>query len=183
MRRIEPLVCALILAAPLLAQAPPQTRRASARADMAQLQVRQASEQLAAEKKVYEADVQVLQHLRAADVGLTDPMQPNNALQKAYESVGKAKPLATDQLVLQGIIQMERELEAARRSAATADFPRLRSLLRDHALGPASRVAVRNALRLEEEMQAWIRLQQMIADHLRNISSITSDSLRASEQP
>lgn len=186
MRRTKLLLCLVSIAVPLTAQTTAsrtQPGRVYAYAQQAEHQLKQAAEALAAEKKVYDNDLAVLQLLRAADAALTDPMQPANALQKAYESVDKAKSLGAEFLVMQGIIRMHGELEAARRSPATADFPRLRATLRDHAVGPASRVAVRNALKLEQEMMAWLRTQQAIAEHLRSISAIVGDSLRAAEQP
>jgi hypothetical protein len=186
MRRNKLLLSLLFVAVPLTAQTTPsrtQPGRVYAYAQSAEYQVKQAAEALAGERKVYENDLAVLQLLRTADVALTDPMQPANALQKAYESVDKAKSLGAEFLVMQGIIRMHHELDAARRSTATAEFPRLRAVLREHALGPASRVAVRNALKLEQELMAWLRVQQVISDHLRSVSAITGESLRAAEQP
>jgi len=155
-------------------------------ADAAEIAVKQAAEQLTIIKKICERDVDVLRHLRTADDALTDPMQPTNAVQKAYEEVDAAKSLAQSPvpefLVLQGVIRAEREVEGARRSPMTADFGHLRSVLRAEALGPASRVAVRDALRLQDEALAWLKVQQLIADHLRAIAEISNQTLRASEQ-
>jgi len=83
---------------------------------------------------------------------------------------------------MQGVVKSERALEDARRSPMTADFGRLRAILRDEAVGSASRVAVRDALRLEDETLAWLRVQQLIAEHLRSISEISNQSLRAAER-
>jgi len=151
-------------------------------ADTAEAAVKQAMQQLVEIKKICERDVGVLAHLRAADDALADPMQPDNAVQKAYEEVGAAKALVPEFFVMQGVIRSQRALEDARRSPMTADFPRLRATVRDEAVGPASRVAVRDAIRLEDEALAWLKVQQLIADHLRSISEISSQSLRAVER-
>ena len=184
MRRVELILWMAALSFPMLAQTPSRERppRPSMRAEAAEIAARQTAEQLAAAKKVCERDIDVLRHVRAADRALTDPMQPANAVQKAYEEVDAAKALMPEFLVSQGLIRSQRELEAARRSPATADFAHLRAILREEAIGPASSVVVRNALRLEEEALAWLKVQQLIADNLRVISEISSQSLRASEQ-
>ncbi len=169
----------------MLAQGPPKVvrpPRPSMSADAAEIAVKQAAEQLTIIKKICERDVDVLRHLRTADDALTDPMQPTNAVQKAYEEVDAAKSLNPEFLVYQGVIRAEREVEGARRSPMTADFGHLRSVLRTEALGPASRVAVRDALRLQDEALAWLKVQQLIADHLRAIAEISNQTLRASEQ-
>ena len=106
-------------------------------AQAAEMSVKQAMEQLASARKTYERDVEVLNHLRAADDALVDTMQPNAAIQKAYEEVEQAKRLNPEFNVLQGVIKVERELEGARRSPISADFGHLRSVLRDDAFGPA----------------------------------------------
>jgi len=184
MRCLRLAVSIAIVSFPLLAQGPPRVRppRPSMSADTAETAVKQASEQLAIIKKICERDVEVLRHLRTADDALTDPMQPDNAVQKAYEEVEAAKRLIPEFLVMQGVIRAEHEIEGARRSPMTADFGHLRSVLRSEALGPASRVAVRDALRLEDEALAWLKVQQLIADHLRAIAEISNQTLRASEQ-
>lgn len=82
----------------------------------------------------------------------------------------------------QGLSRVRRGLEEARRSPATADFGRLRSLVQEQALGPSSRLVVRNATRLQEEMLAWIQVQELIAMHLKNLAEITCESLRASDE-
>jgi len=160
----------------------PRGPRPSQTAEIAEGAVKQAMQQLGDIKKICERDIGILTHLRAADDALTDPMQPANAVQKAYEEVGAAKALGPDFLVMQGVIKTERALEDARRSPMTADFGRLRALLRDEAASPASRVAVRDALRLEDEAMAWLRVQQLISEHLRAVAEISNQSLRASER-
>jgi len=188
MRRL-PLLLAIALALPSLAQTSPppprrnpQMMRPIIRAENIETYVKQASEQLATAKKAFDRDIEVLTHVRAADNALVDNMQPANAVQKAYEEIVAAKTLNPPFDVYQGVIASERILEDARRSPMTADFGHLRSVLREQALGPASRTVVRNALRLDEEAAEWIKVQQMISDHLRAISDISSQSLRASEQ-
>lgn len=174
-----------ILSLPLAAQVPPPRGRimrpSSMLADTAESAVKQAAEQLVTLKKICDRDMEVLAHLRTADKALVDPMQPENAVQKAWEEVQAAIRLEPEFYVRQGVIRAKNEIEGARRSPASADFGHLRAVLRDQALGPASRVVVRNALRLEDEAVAWIKVQQLISDHLRVISEISSDSLRASE--
>src|SRR5436305_7071528 len=146
---------ALALSSPLFAQ-PARVRPIGPGAMNAEMSVKQAMEALGNQRKIVDRDLEVLKHLKSADVALTDPMQPENAIQKAYEEVDKAKTLMPEPLVYQGVIKVERELEAARRSPMTADFGRLRALMLQLALGPASRVVARNALRLEEETLAWL---------------------------
>ena len=186
MRRFAIALSIAMLVSPMTAQSPTSPRvarpRPSQSADLAESAVKQASEQLVVIKKTCERDIGVLTHLRAADDALADPMQPANALQKAYEEVDAAKTLVPEFFVMQGVVKSGRALEDARRSPMTADFGRLRAILRDEAVGPASRVAVRDALRLEDETLAWLRVQQLIAEHLRSISEISNQSLRAAER-
>jgi hypothetical protein len=155
--------------------------RAAFFADGAEAAIKQAAEQLVAAKKPYERDVEVLRRLRSADDALSDTMQPSTAIQKAYEEVGEARRLAPEFVVMQALIAAHQTLEDARKSPGMADFGRLRGVVRD-ALGPASRVAVRNALRLQDETLAWLKVQQLIAEHLRSLSDIASNTLRAAEQ-
>ena len=150
-------------------------------ADIAEGAIKQAAEQLVSAKKSYERDVEVLRRLRSADEALSDTMQPATALQKAYEEVGEARRLAPEFVVMDALIRAHQALADARKSPGMADFGRLRAVVRD-ALGPASRVAVRNALRLQDETLAWLRVQQFIADHLRSLSDVASNTLRAVEQ-
>jgi hypothetical protein len=185
MRRFAIALSLVTVAGSIAAQPSPRPMRGprpSMTADIAEGAVKQAMQQLGEIKKISERDIGVLTHLRAADDALTDAMQPANAIQKAYEEVGAAKALGPEFFVMQGVIKSERVLEDARRSPMSADFGHTRSVLRDEALGPASRVAVRDALRLEDEMLAWLRVQQLIAEHLRSISEISNQSLRATER-
>ncbi|HEY0144183.1 MAG TPA: hypothetical protein VGF48_25070 [Thermoanaerobaculia bacterium] len=182
MRALFASFAVVLLALPLLAQSRTTQRRLPARADTAEAVIKQAGELLVDEKKIYDRDVQVLRHLQAADEALTDDMQRAVGLQTAFEEVAKARSLGADYTVVPGLIKMGNELETARRSISTADFGRLRSLLREHALGPASRVAMRNALKLEEEMLAWLKVQELISVHLRQMSEISGQSLRASQE-
>jgi hypothetical protein len=184
MRKFVLAVIAVIV--PLFVIAQPQRPRpnpgATRRAAGAEAAIREAMQQLGAEKKIFERDLEVLAKLRAADQALIDTMQPSVSIQKAFEEVGAAKMQGADFVVMQGITRAEQELEAARRSPGTADFGRLRATLRREALGPASRVVVANALRLEDETLAWIKVQEMITSHQRALSEITSESLRAAER-
>jgi hypothetical protein len=148
----------------------------------AEMAIKQAVEAAGTQRKAIDRDLEVLVHLRAADVALTDPMQPSNAVQKAYEEVDKAKSLQPEFNVFQGVIKVERELENARLSPMGADFGRLRALLAEHALGPASRVVTRNALRLQEETLAWLKVQELISAHVRGMTEIAGESLRAVEK-
>lgn len=178
MRTAIVLMSLMAVTAPALAQRRPSR---PIRADSAEAAIKQAAEQLAADKKIIERDLEVLRHLRIADAALADDMQRAAAIQKAFEAVAKAKSLGADFLVMQEIIRAERELESARRSPGTTDFGHLRNTVRA-GMGTASRVVVRNALRLEEETLSWLKIQQMIADHVRSLSEVTGDSLRAAEQ-
>lgn len=185
MRRLLVAVSLVTLAFPLFAQPSPRGRgsRTPARFEGLEIAIRIAGEQLANEKTMIERDAAVLRHLRLAGAALADSMQPANALQKAYEEVDAAKGLGPDFTVMQGVTTLHRALEEARRSPGAADFDRLRALLRTEAIAPASRVVVRNALRLQEETTAWLRTQTMLADHLRALSELSSESLRAAEEP
>lgn len=173
----------LAVATALVAQPSSRPRRmVTPHAHSAEMAIKQAAEQLVFEKKSLERDIEVLRRLRNADAALADAMQPATALQKAYEEVDAAKSLGPEFLVMQGVGRALEQLESARRSPGAADFGRLRSILRDDAVGPASRVAVRNALRLQDETLAWMRVQELVSVHLRTISEITSESLRAAQQ-
>jgi hypothetical protein len=160
----------------------PPIQRISPGASGAEAAIKGSIEALTAFKKLYDRDVEVLNVLRAADDALADNMQPSVSIQKAYESVTKAHDLHPDFLVDQGVIKAEQELEAARRSPISADFGRLRTVVRTEALGPATRVVARDALRLQEETVAWLRVQEMIASHVRVLSEITGEGLRAAQQ-
>lgn len=143
--------------------------------------VKRATEMMSIVKKTMEKDLAVLLHLRNADAALRDPMQPVNAITKALEEVEAAKSLDPEFLVMQGVLRTLDELESARRSPGSADFPRLRSILRDDALEPASRLAARNALVLQEEMLTWLKVQELITAHLAALSEIAGNSLRATQ--
>jgi hypothetical protein len=184
MRRLVTSCLYMALAATLSAQTPPPRTnpRITSRAMSAEAAVKQAMELLGEERKAFERDVAVLRHIREADDALTDPMQPSNAIQKAYDHIDEAKRLMPEFVVMQGLIKVHRDLTEARRSPVSADFGRLRATLSADAEGPASRVAVRNALRLEEETLMWIRVQEMIALHLRTLSEIAGESLRESQK-
>ncbi len=147
----------------------------------AEMSIKQASEQLAALRETIEKNIEVLRHLRTADDALADAMQPESAIQKAFEEVQAAERVCPDFYVKQGVIKVRQELEAARRSPMSADFGRLRSQLREHALNSASRVVVRDATRLEEETLAWLRVQELIAAHVRALSELGAQGLKATE--
>jgi hypothetical protein len=176
---------ALMMTVSVFAQTPRRYKPTGApigpHAMTAEMAIKQAMEGFGDRKKALDRDLEVLTHLRIADDALTDPMQPFNAIQKAYEEVDAAKSLTADFNVKQGTIKMERELESARLSPASADFGRLRAMLSKEALGPSVGVATRNALRLQEETLAWLRVQELISAHVRALSEITGDSLRAVE--
>lgn len=157
---------------------PPPTGNAQS----AEMAVKDAMARLIEEKKAIERDLKVLGHIRTADSALVDAMQPTIAVQKAFEEIAEAERLNGDFLLEQGLIRVRQALEEARRSPASANFEQLRSRIRDHALGPSSRVVVRNALRLQEETLAWMRVQELMAMHLKTLADITGDSLRASDQ-
>jgi hypothetical protein len=154
----------------------------SMQAFTAESAIKQAMDQLAGEKKVFDRDVDVLRHLRASDDALNDPMQPHNAVQKAYEEVEAAKALNPEFLVLQGTIKAERELELARQSPASTDFGRLRGIIRSEAIGAAARLVARNGARLQEDTLAWLKVQELISSHLRVVAEISAESLRAALQ-
>jgi len=174
-------VLVLALSSALFAQ-PARVRPIGPAAMNAEMSIKQAMEALGNQRKIVDRDLEVLRHLKSADTALTDPMQPENAVQKAYEEVDKAKTLQPAPLVYEGVIKIERELEAARLSPMSADFGRLRARLLEFALGPASRVVARNALRLEEETLAWLRVQELISQHVRMLSEIASDSMRTAQE-
>lgn len=148
----------------------------------AETAIKQAIEQLGGEKKAIERELKVLGHIRHADAALTDPMQPSVAVQKAFEEISEAERATGDHVVRSGLIRTRQAIEDARRSPGTADFGRLRSLLQRDALAPASRLVVAMATQLQEETLAWIRVQELIATHLRALAEITGESLRAAQQ-
>lgn len=187
MRNLPLLTVTALFSFSLLAQPSPRSRVVpqlprSMQVMAAESAVRQAMDQLNMDKKAYDRDLDVLRHLRIADEALTDPTQPNNAVQKAYEEVGKAKALNPEFLVMQGVIRAEREVESARLSPGTTDFGRLRGILRSEAIGPASRLVAKNGVRLQEDTLSWIRVQELISVHLRQLAEISAESLRAASQ-
>ena len=157
--------------------------RSEAQAMSAEAIVRQAAEQLGAEKKAFERDIAVVRHLKAADAALADSMQPAAAVQKAFEHLSEAERLVPTRPfeVSQGVLRARQELEAARRSPASADFGRLRSAVRQEALGPATRILVRNATHLQEETIAWLKLQESVSQLVQGLTQIVGDSLREAE--
>ena len=152
------------------------------RAEQVEMYLKQAAEQLAILRKAFDRDIEILTHVRTSDNALVDPMQPNNAVEKSLEEMKKAHDMQPPFDVDQGVIVSIRALESARLSPTSADFGKLRSVIRENALGPAARTVNRNALRLNEEMNEWIKIQQMISDNLRTMSDIASTSMRAAEQ-
>ncbi|HUJ12176.1 MAG TPA: hypothetical protein VL284_00170 [Thermoanaerobaculia bacterium] len=158
-------------------------------ADMAEGAVKQAVEQFTILKKTSDRDIDVLQHLRNADAALTDPMQPANSIQKAVDEVAEARQVEEDThngmpefAVVQGLMRVQHELSDANLGPSTADFGHLRAVVHSDGIGPASRVAVRDASALQAETLAWLRVQQLISDHLHNVSEETGAVLKASEQ-
>lgn len=139
-------------------------------------------ERLGNEKKGYEDALAVLQHIRTADNALADTMQPNNAIQKAYDEIKEAKRSNPEFVVLQGILKAERELENARLSPMVADFSHLRTTIRNDAAGPAVRVVAANAAKLQEDILGWIKIQELISSHLRSLTEISAASARAAQQ-
>lgn len=156
-------------------------RRSTNHAIAAERAARQAYDQVKIDQRVFENDVAVLRRLREADRALADSTQPVNALQTAYEAVDAAYRLGPESSVMSGVIRILRELDQARRSPAMSDFERLRSLLAEEALTPASRVVVRNSLRLEEETIAWLKVQEAIGAQLRLLSDVKHASLVAAQ--
>jgi len=182
MRRACYVFLALALTASALAQPRPRNRPMAGNAYGAEMAAKNAVEQLAALRKGYENDLEVLRHLRLADDALADAMQPSAAIQKAFEEVGAADGKSSDFAVRDGVIRTRQALEDARRSPASADFGHLRSILRASAMAPASRVAIRNATLLEEEILAWLKVQGIISDHLSALTELSSESLKAAQR-
>lgn len=146
-------------------------------------QVNEAAKRLVDWKKLVDGDLEALALFRAADVALTDPMQPSVAIQKALDAVLDAKRALRESpfnmAVRNGAVKMEGVLEDARRSPADADFERLRVLLREHCTGPATRLVAGHAAVLHEETVAWIAAQERIATHLRQLTETAAATLRA----
>src|SRR4029079_18575309 len=125
------------------AQRPP--RWAGQQTVMAETAIKNAMEQLTNERKVDARELDVRQHIRAADDALADAMQPNNAIQKALDEISEAKRLNPDVVVMNGVLKALGELENAHRSPMAADFDHMRTTVRSDAAGPASRAVARNA--------------------------------------
>ncbi|HVT02067.1 MAG TPA: hypothetical protein VHL58_01685, partial [Thermoanaerobaculia bacterium] len=115
MRAVPVFLILIVMATSLSGQRVPPGRSSRNQSNTmnAEMSIKQAAQQLGAEKKAFERDIEVLRHLRAADEAMTDPMQPTTSVQKAYEEVGAAKALVTDFLVKQGVVRMDEELERA----------------------------------------------------------------------
>lgn len=183
MRRIYVLLIVTLVSTTLFAQQPRRRMPPpTGDAHSAEMAVKQAMERLGEEKKVYENDLKVLGHIRNADGALVDSMQPTVAVQKAFEEISEAQRLNADFVVEHGLMRVRQELENARRSPLSADLERLRGQIRAQALGPSSRLVVRNALRLQDETLAWIKIQELIAMHLKTLADISGESLRASDR-
>lgn len=178
-------VCLIVVLHTAVAVAQPrQPRRMQLRgaAERAEMVVKDAAEELTRASEIYERDVKVLAHLRAAQKALADAMQPSAAIEKAWDHTSKAAGLVSSDpgAVGQMTLRAHAAVENARRSPGTADFDRLRSMVQD-AIDPAARVAAANALELEDQILDWIKVQQMISNHLRRMSEIAGDSLRAAQ--
>ena len=179
MRRMLVVLLMVFVSTTLFAQRP---RRPAPAPTGAEADVKEAMERLGHDKKAIERELQALAFIRNADRALADAMQPSIALDKAFEQISEAERLNVDFYVQQGVIRVRQELEDARRSPASADFDRLRGLVRSNALRPASRLVVRSATRLQEETLAWLEVQESIAMHLKMLSEITGECLRAADQ-
>ena len=151
-------------------------------AQNAEMAIRLAAERLAEMRKAVERQLQVLAHVRSSDAALVDAMQPTVAVQEAYEHLIKAESLNQDPFVRQGLMRARQTSDAARKSPGTADFGQLRSVIREEALGPASRLAMRSATALQDETLAWMTVQELIAIHLKTLSEITGEALRAAQE-
>ena len=183
MRTLLAGLLAIALTTTLMAQSTTSRQvRPPARTGSAEIAVKQALEILGEERKLIERDMAVLRHIQSADEALVDPMQPANAIQKAYEHIDAAKSLGPEFTVMQGVLRAQQAITEARRSPSSADFGRLRSVVQQEAKGPASRLVIRNAMRMEEEALAWLKVQELIAQHLRVMSEITGESLRIFQQ-
>ncbi|MHB0971458.1 MAG: hypothetical protein ACYC7A_17140 [Thermoanaerobaculia bacterium] len=147
----------------------------------AETAIQAAMEQLGRERKIVEREVLILKHLQVADDALTDPMQPSVSVQKAFDEVAEAKRLeSTDIRVRNGVVEALKVIDDARKSPTSADFGRLRSILRTEATGPATRYALRITAALQEETIAWLRVQRLIGDHLAELADIEGGTLQTS---
>lgn len=171
----------VLFSSPLHGQERPRRPPADSPAWSAQRAVMEAAHRFGETKKTLERDLLVLGHLENADAALVDVMQRGVALQKAYEEVIEAERLGPEFLVRQGVIRAREELDGARRNASSADVGRVRAVLREEALGPARRLVARNAVNLQERSLEWLRVQEAIASHLREMAEFTSESLQRSQ--
>ena len=144
--------------------------------------VKQAAEQLLPIKKRFDRDLEIMRRINNVDEALSDESQPHNAVQKACDEIAEAKRLEPDFPVSQGVIVSQQALDQARRSPASADFSRLRTLVRTEAAAPALRAVARNGTLLQDEMLAWIKVQELISAHLRSLAEISAESVRATQQ-
>jgi len=179
--RILPLVMATALTFPLLAQRPPR-RASSQHLFQAETAIKGAIEKLGNDRKAIELMLQVHAHIRGADRALVDPMQPSIAVQKALEEISEAARKNTELVLAQGLIRARDEVDGARRSPSAADFGRLRGVIREEALGPSSRLIVRQATALQQETLAWIGVQELIATHVKSLAEITGEGLRTAQE-
>ena len=183
MRRTLVVAAVILGSTSLLAQRPPRRMGpAAAGVQQAEMAVRQAAERLADTRKAVERQLQVLMHVRKSDAALADAMQPSVAVQEAFEQLSRAESLNLDPIVRHGLIRARQEVDAARKSPGSADFGRLRGIIREHALGPASRQAMRTATALQDETMAWMSVQELIAIHLKTLTEITGEALRAAQE-
>lgn len=150
-------------------------------AQPAETAIQAAMEQLGRERKIVEREVLILKHLHVADDALTDPMQPSVSIQKAFDEVSEATRLnSTDMRVRNGVVEVLQVIVDARKSPTSADFGRLRGILRTEATGPATRYALRITAALQEETIAWLRVQRLIGDHLAELADIQGGTLQTS---
>ncbi len=185
--RILVMLMTITLSIPMLAQSTPPRRiipRASRgqEAEAAESYIKQAAEQLLPIKKRFDRDLAILHHINNVDEALSDESQPYNAIQKACDEIDEAKRLEPDFLVKQGVVASQQALDQARRGPGSADFSRLRTLVRTEAAAPALRAVARNGALLQEELLAWIKVQELISAHLRSLAEISAESVRVTQQ-
>ncbi len=177
----------IALSIPLLAQPAPSRRtphpsQRGQEAGGAEGYVKQAAEQLLPIKKRFDRDLEVMRRINNVDEALSDESQRYNAIQKACDEIDEAKRLEPEFLVKQGVVAAQQALDQARRSPGSADLGRLRTLVRTEAAAPALRAVARNGTLLQEELLAWIKVQELISAHLRSLAEISAESVRAAQQ-
>ncbi|MGA7614645.1 MAG: hypothetical protein WBX15_05625 [Thermoanaerobaculia bacterium] len=170
----------LFVALPVAAQQRSHPDAPVQEALQAEQNLRQAMQRFAEEKKVYQRDLAVLEHLGKAHAALEDAMQPAVSLEKCHDEVEEARRLITDPLLFAGVRRVSDELESARRSPGMADFDRLRTLLVRETLNRARAIVAENSLRVQNEVAQWLAVQKGIADHLQDLNRVGADSLRKS---